>query len=46
MMELKSRHDLISRLYNLVVLCKDEITFEVYMNKAMNRVVFAMGFYL
>ncbi|GMY33892.1 Magnesium-protoporphyrin IX monomethyl ester [oxidative] cyclase 2, chloroplastic [Fagus crenata] len=46
MMELKSRHDLISRLYNLVVLCKDEITFEVYMNKAMNHVVFSMGFYL
>ena len=28
-MELKSRHDLISRLYNMVVSCKDEISFEV-----------------
>ncbi|KAH7575870.1 hypothetical protein ACOSQ2_004437 [Xanthoceras sorbifolium] len=43
-MELKSRHDLISRLYNLVVPCKDEITFEVYMNEdAMDHVVFAMA---
>lgn len=43
-MELKSRHDLISRLYNLVVPCKDEITFEVYMNDdAMDHVVFAMA---
>ncbi|GMY05085.1 Magnesium-protoporphyrin IX monomethyl ester [oxidative] cyclase 2, chloroplastic [Fagus crenata] len=43
-MELKSRHDLISRLYNLVVPCKDEITFEVYMNEeAMDHVVFALA---
>lgn len=43
-MELKSRHDLISRLFNLVVPCKDEITFEVYMNEeTMDHVVFAMA---
>ncbi|KAL3651540.1 hypothetical protein CASFOL_004542 [Castilleja foliolosa] len=43
-MELKSRHDLISRLYNMVVPCKDEITFEVYMNDdAMDHVVFALA---
>ncbi|KAG6427272.1 hypothetical protein SASPL_111514 [Salvia splendens] len=43
-MELKSRHDLISRLYNMVVPCKDEITFEVYMNDdSMDQVVFAMA---
>ncbi|CAI9765308.1 unnamed protein product [Fraxinus pennsylvanica] len=43
-MELKSRHDLISRLYNMVVPCKDEITFEVYMNDgAMDQVVFALA---
>ncbi|KAJ0232407.1 Uncharacterized protein HA466_0290570 [Hirschfeldia incana] len=43
-MELKSRHDLISRVINLVVPCKDEITFEVYMNEeAMDHVVFAMA---
>lgn len=43
-MELKSRHDLISRLYNLAVPCKDEITFEVYMNDdTMDHVVFAMA---
>ncbi|XP_060167644.1 uncharacterized protein At5g49945 [Lycium barbarum] len=43
-MELKSRHDLISRLYNMVVPCKDEITFEVYMNDdAMDHVVVAVG---
>lgn len=43
-MELKSRHDLISRLYNLVVPCKDELTFEVFMNEdAMDHVVFAMA---
>ncbi|XVE67466.1 hypothetical protein DITRI_Ditri08aG0163500 [Diplodiscus trichospermus] len=43
-MELKSRHDLISRLFNLVVPCKDEITFEVYMNdEAMDQVVFAVA---
>jgi len=42
-MELKSRHDLISRVFNLVVPCKDEITFEVYMNEeTMDHVVFAM----
>lgn len=43
-MELKSRHDLVSRLFNLVVPCKDEITFEVYMNEeTMDHVVFAMA---
>ncbi|KAJ7968006.1 DUF1682 family protein [Quillaja saponaria] len=43
-MELKSRHDLISRLYNVVVPTRDEITFEVYMNEdAMDHVVFAMA---
>ncbi|KAL2477569.1 hypothetical protein Fot_46583 [Forsythia ovata] len=43
-MELKSRHDLISRLYSMVVPCKDEITFEVYMNDdAMDQVVFALA---
>ncbi|EFH40280.1 hypothetical protein ARALYDRAFT_331396 [Arabidopsis lyrata subsp. lyrata] len=43
-MELKSRHDLISRMFNLVVPCKDEITFEVYMNEdTMDNVVFAMA---
>ncbi|KAG8368831.1 hypothetical protein BUALT_Bualt15G0087700 [Buddleja alternifolia] len=43
-MELKSRHDLISRLYNMVVPCKDEITFEVYMNDdAMDQVIFALA---
>lgn len=43
-MELKSRHDLISRLYNMVVPCKDEITFEVYMNDdAMDHVIFAVA---
>ncbi|GLT85788.1 hypothetical protein SLE2022_039650 [Rubroshorea leprosula] len=43
-MELKSRHDLISRLFNLVVPCRDEISFEVYMNDdAMDQVVFALA---
>ncbi|KAK9109817.1 hypothetical protein Sjap_017877 [Stephania japonica] len=43
-MELQSRHDLISRVYNWVVPCKDEITFEVYMNDdAMDHVVFALA---
>lgn len=43
-MELKSRHDLISRLYNLVVPSNDEISFEVYMNEeAMDHVVFAVA---
>ncbi|KAL1198542.1 hypothetical protein V5N11_021620 [Cardamine amara subsp. amara] len=43
-MELKSRHDLISRVFNLVVPCKDEITFEVYMNEeTMDHVVFALA---
>lgn len=42
--ELKSRHDLISRVYNMIVPCKDEITFEVYMNDdAMDHVVFALA---
>ncbi|CAK8530146.1 unnamed protein product [Lathyrus sativus] len=43
-LELKSRHDLIARIYNLVVPAKDEITFEVYMNDdSMDHVVFAMA---
>lgn len=43
-MELKSRHDLISRIYNAIVPCKDEISFEVYMNdEAMDQVVFAVA---
>lgn len=43
-MELKSRHDLISRIYNAVVPCKDEIHLEVYMNdEAMDQVVFAVA---
>ncbi|KAF5182716.1 Coiled-coil domain-containing protein [Thalictrum thalictroides] len=43
-MDLQSRHDLISRLYNMIVPCKDEITFEVYMNDdAMDNVVFALA---
>ncbi|CAH2078085.1 unnamed protein product [Thlaspi arvense] len=43
-MELKSRHDLISRLFNSVGACKDEISFEVYMNdEAMDHIVFAMA---
>lgn len=43
-MELKSRHDLISKLYNTIVPCKDEISFEVYMNdEAMDHVVFAVA---
>ncbi|CAH2070583.1 unnamed protein product [Thlaspi arvense] len=43
-MELKSRHDLISRLFNLLVPCEDEITFEVYMNEeSMDHVVLAMA---
>ncbi|XP_030459216.1 uncharacterized protein At5g49945 [Syzygium oleosum] len=43
-MELKSRHDLISRMYNLIVPCRDEISFEVYMNDdAMDHVIFAVA---
>ncbi|XP_076903415.1 uncharacterized protein At5g49945-like [Bidens hawaiensis] len=43
-MELKSQQDLIARVYNMVVPCKDEITFEVYMNDdAMDHVVFALA---
>ncbi|OMO75196.1 hypothetical protein CCACVL1_16293 [Corchorus capsularis] len=43
-MELKSRHDLISRLFNMVVPCKDEISFEVYMNdESMDQVIFAVA---
>lgn len=42
--ELQSRHDLISRLYNMIVPTKDEVTFEVYMNDdAMDQVVFALA---
>ncbi|XP_056863086.1 uncharacterized protein At5g49945-like isoform X2 [Raphanus sativus] len=43
-LELKSRHDLISMLFNCVVPCKDEISFEVYMNdEGMDHVVFALA---
>ncbi|XP_042510057.1 uncharacterized protein At5g49945-like [Macadamia integrifolia] len=43
-MELQSRHDLISRIYNLIVPSKDEISFEVYLNDdAMDQVVFALA---
>ncbi|PIA25405.1 hypothetical protein AQUCO_11500003v1 [Aquilegia coerulea] len=43
-MDLQSRHDLMSRIYNMIVPCKDEITFEVYMNDdAMDNVVFALA---
>ncbi|GMH06761.1 hypothetical protein Nepgr_008601 [Nepenthes gracilis] len=43
-MELKSRHDLIASIYNMIVPCKDEISFEVYMNDdAMDQVVFAIA---
>lgn len=43
-MDLKSRHDLMSRLYNMVVPCKDEISFEVYMNDdAMDHIIFAVA---
>ncbi|KAI4296194.1 hypothetical protein L6164_036171 [Bauhinia variegata] len=43
-MELKSRQDLISRIYNMIVPTRDEITFEVYMNDdAMDHVVFALA---
>ncbi|KAJ1419998.1 hypothetical protein SESBI_14745 [Sesbania bispinosa] len=43
-LELKSRHDLIARIYNLIIPTRDEITFEVYMNDdAMDHVVFAMA---
>ncbi|XP_065870603.1 uncharacterized protein At5g49945-like [Euphorbia lathyris] len=43
-MELKSRHDLISKIYNMIVPCKDEISFEVYMNDdAMDHVIFALA---
>ncbi|CAN1143572.1 Uncharacterized protein At5g49945 [Linum perenne] len=43
-MELKSRHDLIAKMYNMVVSCKDEITFQVYMNdNAMDHVIFALA---
>lgn len=43
-MELRCRHDLIARIYNLIIPCKDTITFEVYMNDdAMDHVVFALA---
>lgn len=43
-LELKSRHDLISRLFDVVVGGKDEIKIEVYMNDdAMDQVVFALA---
>ncbi|PKI53047.1 hypothetical protein CRG98_026627 [Punica granatum] len=39
-----AKHDLISRIYNLIVPCKDEISFEVYMNDdAMDNVIFAVA---
>ncbi|KAG9141850.1 hypothetical protein Leryth_013975 [Lithospermum erythrorhizon] len=43
-LELKSRHDLISRMYDVVVPCKDEVTIEVFMNDdAMDHVVFVLA---
>lgn len=43
-MELKNRPDLISRVFNMIVARRDEITFEVYMNEeAMDHVVFALA---
>ncbi|KAK7302361.1 hypothetical protein RJT34_13248 [Clitoria ternatea] len=43
-LELKSRHDLIARIYNMIVPTRDEISFEVYMNDdAMDHVVFALA---
>ncbi|KAL6176344.1 hypothetical protein ACLB2K_052978 [Fragaria x ananassa] len=44
-MELKSRHDLISSIFNLVIpTSRDEISFEVYMNDdAMDHIVFAVA---
>ncbi|XP_020221523.1 uncharacterized protein At5g49945 isoform X3 [Cajanus cajan] len=43
-LELKSRHDLIARIYNMIVPCRDEISFEVFMNDdAMDHVVFALA---
>nr|XP_043619239.1 uncharacterized protein At5g49945-like [Erigeron canadensis] len=43
-MDLKNRHDLITRIWNVVFPCSDEIRFEVYMNDdAMDHVVFALG---
>ncbi|KAJ4851179.1 hypothetical protein Tsubulata_000473 [Turnera subulata] len=43
MVKLKCHQDLMARLYNLVVPCKGEISFEVYMNEeAMDHVVFAL----
>jgi hypothetical protein len=42
--ELQSRHDLISRMYNYIVPCKDEVNIEVYMNEdGMDAVVFALA---
>ncbi|CAN1305664.1 Uncharacterized protein At5g49945 [Linum perenne] len=38
-MELKSRHDLIAKMYNMVVSCKDEITFQKKAAKAMQKEV-------
>ncbi|OAY70414.1 Uncharacterized protein ACMD2_24828 [Ananas comosus] len=43
-MELRSRHDLISRMLDVVLARKDTITFEVVMNEdAMDHVVLAMA---
>ncbi|KAK7412017.1 hypothetical protein VNO78_03463 [Psophocarpus tetragonolobus] len=45
-LELKSRHDLIARIYNMIVpsSSRDHISFEVYMNDdSMDHVVFALA---
>ncbi|GLJ24301.1 hypothetical protein SUGI_0463660 [Cryptomeria japonica] len=43
-MELQSRHDLISRIYNCIIPCKDEVNIEVYMNDdCMDQIVFALA---
>ncbi|KAM0939968.1 putative PAT complex subunit CCDC47 protein [Dioscorea sansibarensis] len=43
-MELKKRHDLISRIWDMVLLKRDTITFEVMMNdNAMDHVVLAVA---
>ncbi|KAH9307670.1 hypothetical protein KI387_035581, partial [Taxus chinensis] len=43
-MELQSRHDLISKIYNFIIPCKDEINIEVYMNEdGMDQVIFALA---
>eukprot|EP00252_Welwitschia_mirabilis_P008420 TRINITY_DN2025_c0_g1_i1.p1 TRINITY_DN2025_c0_g1~~TRINITY_DN2025_c0_g1_i1.p1 ORF type:complete len:484 (-),score=96.16 TRINITY_DN2025_c0_g1_i1:187-1638(-) len=43
-MELKSRHDLVSTLYNCLVPSKDEMTIEVVMNDdSMDHIIFALA---